>query len=524
MHRTLNLNILCLLFIALAIITRIAIYIHNPNFWIDEAMLAQSIFVANLKEVLLGNLPANQAAPLGFILSVKALSFYFGYSEYVLRIIPLLAGILIFPVAYSFAVREFNKKFACIFLFFLTISTPLLFYNIQFKQYATEILVSLLYLNSFCKNRKAIIEECKIPISVTLLAPIGMLFSSASIFVLAGLFAMVIFEHWKVKQIKHFLRNNWMKILIIAAFLLCYYLLWLSQIKGIKNGFMDAYWKYNYLGAVNPISLLKAMTAYFIVISNNLYFNCILFASLFFSGLVFLFREKRQMFFAIITGIAFYLIAYLLGKYPLVTGNINLQWPLKAIGSRIFAHFIPIVLIVPSYIVFKLLELKKIKKLAFLILISMLCFTCYFSYQKIASGLEIARISELIETIEDENSAVVITSLAVPPYFYYQSLRGKNSGEIYMLHDPEPTDVSEYFNFPGYSVIFIKPGLPFETFFEDIKNNGKKKAYFIFYPVGGASAFHFNQLYSYASNNLPLEKVSLYEGQGGIRAILVELE
>jgi 4-amino-4-deoxy-L-arabinose transferase-like glycosyltransferase len=88
-------------------------------------------------------------APLGFLLSVKVLSFCFGYSEYSLRIIPLLAGILIFPIAYSFAVREFDKKFACVFLFFLATSTPLLFYSIQFKHYATETLVSLVYLDSF---------------------------------------------------------------------------------------------------------------------------------------------------------------------------------------------------------------------------------------------------------------------------------------------------------------------------------------------------------------------------------------
>jgi hypothetical protein len=151
----------------------------------------------------------------------------------------------------------------------------------------------------------------------------------------------------------------------------------------------------------------------------------------------------------------------------------------------------------------------------------MSCFAFYFSYQKITSGLEIARISELIETIEDENSNVVITSLAAPSYFYYQFLRGKNPGEIYLLSDPEPTDVSEYFNFPGYSVIFIEPGLPFETFFDELRSNGKKKAYFIFYPFGASK---FRLFYSYISNNFPLEKVSLYEGQGGIKAIMVEFE
>jgi len=276
---------------------------------------------------LQGNLPANQTAPLGFLLLVKALSFCFGYSEYVLRIIVLLAGISIFPIAYSFAVREFDKKFACVFLFFLTISTPLLFYSIQFKQYATEILVSLIYLNSFCLNRKNIIEKNKIPLSFVLIAVVGMLFSNASIFVLAGLFAFVLFEQWEIKRLKLFLLNNWLKILIVAAFLLCYYLLWINQVKAIKNDFMNDYWKgSNIKFTIYWIEfLLKNMTGYFIDVKYNLYLNCTFF------------KEKRYMFFAISTGIGFYLVAYFVGKYPLISSRIDLPpLYLQPIGSRVF--------------------------------------------------------------------------------------------------------------------------------------------------------------------------------------------
>jgi hypothetical protein len=518
MHRILNLNTLCLLFIALAIITRIAIYIHNPNFWLDEALLAQSTFVTSLKEILLADLPANQAAPLGFILSVKALSFCFGYSEYVLRIIPLLAGILIFPLAYSFAIREFNKKFACIFLFFLTISTPLLFYNIQFKQYATEILVSLTYLNAFCLNRKTIIEDAKIPLSFVLIVPVGMLFSNSSIFVLVGFFFFALFEQWRIKQIKLFLLNNWLKIFIIAAFLLCYYLLWLSQIESVKNGFMDDCWKEGYLrtgdAALLLPLLLQSALGYFIDISSNIYLNCALFTCLFFFGSVFLYKEKQYLFFAIVTGIILYFVAYFLGKVPLVVHNISAPW--KVIGSRFFVHFFPIVLIVPSYAIFKLLESEKYKKLAFLVLIIMPCFAFYVSYKHIASGLELYRISELLETVEDESSAIVMRHETMISYFYYQFLNGKNSGEIYLLSKPHSRDILK---FPEYSLILIKSGLPFSNIIEELKNNGKKRAYFI---------FPYLHTYSYAYlfaavNTFPPEKISIYKSYG-VTAILLELE
>jgi hypothetical protein len=406
-------------------------------------------------------------------------------------------------------------------LFFLAISTPLLAYSIQFKQYSTEILVSLIYFNSFCLNRKAIIEEAKIPLSFAFIVPIGMLFSNASIFVLAGLFSIVLFEQWRIKQIKLFLLNNWLKIFLIAAFLLCYYFLWLSQIDSVKSKFMDDYYKYSYLKAGNiayllPL-LLQTASGYFIDVSSNLYLNCTLFACLFIFGMVFLFREKRYMFFIIAAGIMFYFAAYFLGKYPFIVSGINnFHPPLRVVGSRYFVHFFPIVLIVPSYAIFKLLESDKFKKLMFLILIAMSCFAFHFSYQKIASGLEITRIRELMETIEDESSAVVMRHETMISYFYYQFLKGKNSGEIYLLSNPHPNDFSK---FPEYSLIQIKPGLPFETFFSELKNKGVKKAYFIFSYIYDSPYAH--QLA--AINNFPPEKTSIYEAHG-VQAILVELE
>jgi hypothetical protein len=186
---------------------------------------------------------------------------------------------------------------------------------------------------------------------------------------------------------------------------------------------------------------------------------------------------------------------------------------------RLLVYIFPIVLIIPSFAIFKLLESEKFKKLAFIVLVAMPCFAFYFSYQKITSGLEIIHISELIETIEDENSAAVIYRNTISPYLYYQFLRGKDYGEIYILSDLPVNH--DFFKFPNYSTILIKPNLPFEAIFEELKSKDKKRAYFIFSFVNGEAELQFYQCYLYVKNNFPPEKTFFYEHKG-VKAILVE--
>jgi hypothetical protein len=361
-----------------------------------------------------------------------------------------------------------------------------------------------------------------------LIAPIGMLFSNASIFVLAGLFVCTLFEQWKVKQMQLFLSNNILKIITIIVFLLCYYVLWLSKIEGIRSGFMNGYWQQYYIEEFTipwVAYLLQHSLGYFIYVSYNLYLNSVLFVCLFFFGFVFLFkdfREKRYMLFAIITSIIFCFIAYFLRRYPLLSGNeVAVSW--LSINCRLFVHFFPIVLIVPCFAIFKLLESIKLRKVIFLILIALSCFAFHFSYQKITYSLEIFRISELIETLEYENSAIVMEPSVANPYLYYQFLRGKSSGEIYLLFDYhyQPTSkISYFYEFSEYS-IFLFPYSPFKAIFEKLKSNGKKRAYFIFTNTGTEALFH--RCYLYVKNNFPSEKTFLYE-ERGIKAILVEFE
>jgi hypothetical protein len=61
-----------------------------------------------------------------------------------------------------------------------------------------------------------------------------------------------------------------------------------------------------------------------------------------------------------------------------------------------------------------------------------------------------------------------------------------------------------------------------ENIFEELKNRGKKKVYFIFSDNTSKSISQGYLCFLYAESNFP-EKTSVYEGNG-FNAILVELE
>jgi hypothetical protein len=108
---------LCYFFLFLGIFSRVFIYAKGENLWVEEALLWDKL------KPLIG-----------------------GCSEFALRFFPLLAGIATLFLGYIFALREFGVRFACVFLFLLVSSDPLLFYSVNFSFYGIEALLIVLCL------------------------------------------------------------------------------------------------------------------------------------------------------------------------------------------------------------------------------------------------------------------------------------------------------------------------------------------------------------------------------------------
>ena len=86
------LKILIALVIAGGIIARLVVYLQNRNLIIDEANVTRNLFERGFAQ-LLQPLSYEQYAPPVFLWIEKLNTILFGFSEYTLRLYPLLTGI-----------------------------------------------------------------------------------------------------------------------------------------------------------------------------------------------------------------------------------------------------------------------------------------------------------------------------------------------------------------------------------------------------------------------------------------------
>ncbi len=122
-------------------------YLFNRSLYLDEAALALNVLHRS-PGALFTPLAYDQAAPAGFLLLQKAMVTMFGDSEYALRLLPLLAGLLALLAFWPLARRSLvNRAGAFTALALFAVSSGLVYFAADTKQYSVEAAVSVgLYL------------------------------------------------------------------------------------------------------------------------------------------------------------------------------------------------------------------------------------------------------------------------------------------------------------------------------------------------------------------------------------------
>lgn len=121
---------------------RTAEYAGGRNLWIDEARLALNV-VERSPAGLLEPLAHDQGAPVGFLMLVKGCAGLFGASERSLRLVPFL-GSLASMLAFSWlASRLLPRPSAVLAVGLFAVSSYLLSYAAEFKQYSTDVAVAV---------------------------------------------------------------------------------------------------------------------------------------------------------------------------------------------------------------------------------------------------------------------------------------------------------------------------------------------------------------------------------------------
>lgn len=128
--------------LALGIAARMAQYLSNRSLWLDEAYLALNILGRDFSG-LLRPLDHHQIAPPLFLWAVKLAVSLWGDSEAVLRLVPLIGGILALPLFHRLARRMLGSLGAWLATAMLAWSQPLIYYASEVKPYATDALTAV---------------------------------------------------------------------------------------------------------------------------------------------------------------------------------------------------------------------------------------------------------------------------------------------------------------------------------------------------------------------------------------------
>lgn len=183
-------------------VPRIRQYIANRSLWFDEAMLALNIVERSFGG-LTQPLDYSQGAPIGFLFIQKAAIYMLGNRDYVLRLVPILAGIAAMFLIYKVAdlYLEGTGVFAAIWLF--AVSDRLVYYSSEAKQYSSDVVISLILLLSayYCLKEDSNQRHF---IGLALIGSIAMWISHPALFTIGAISISLLMDR--------LLNKNWRKV------------------------------------------------------------------------------------------------------------------------------------------------------------------------------------------------------------------------------------------------------------------------------------------------------------------------
>lgn len=135
-------TVAAVLAVVVGITLRVGVIVRGNSLWIDEAMLALNVLGRGWGS-LATPLDWGQAAPVGFLWVLKALTKCFGASEWVFRVWPLAAGVGTLMITWLAGRRLVGAPSAACATVVMAVSFVAVRYSTEAKPYASDALVSM---------------------------------------------------------------------------------------------------------------------------------------------------------------------------------------------------------------------------------------------------------------------------------------------------------------------------------------------------------------------------------------------
>lgn len=297
---------LIILVIIFGCILRTITYTFDRPLWHDECSLALSIVNRGIFDYF-RPLEHYQCAPPIFMILTNLITKIAGINEYSLKLLPFMCSIVSLPLFYLLSKQYIKNKISLITINFLfCINYQLIRYSQEFKQYSTDVFITILALYILNKIDIANLNFKKI-ITISIFIATLPIISFPSAFIIASfLFIQFILN----KQIKN-------TIVFVIPTIIVSYIYYLTTARTSLNTQLDMgmyMWNYGFLrhDFSNILSILKINLDFFFNPNKFTLIGIVLLLS----GFVYsFFKDNKNKLLSLI--FLFALIASYLNIYPL---------------------------------------------------------------------------------------------------------------------------------------------------------------------------------------------------------------
>lgn len=301
-------------------------FINNRSLWIDEATLALNLTNKAAIE-LIKPLDYNQVAPIGFLMLTKFFGYLFNYSDWSLRLFPLLSYLISVLLFHILTRRLITEKLIALFAtgFFAT-TANMIYFSAEIKQYSSDVTFCLILL-----LRTILFNESPLKLKWKHYALIGALsiwFSNVAVPLLFCYGLYQIFKTYKSAAKKY---THLFLVLGIWLFSFVVYYSFFIHHHPTKEGMVDfwtkagAFLPQNMLSTTFYINLMVKLKEYLELMGGGKLVLSVI--PIILAGLLFLAKKNKELLYLLVSPLLLHLILSYLKLYPFSSRLILYLYP-----------------------------------------------------------------------------------------------------------------------------------------------------------------------------------------------------